>query len=234
MQDKKVKKDQEIIKHLGIIVSGSRAWARARNLPIAEGYKKTFSKILPISKIFFKYKIENLSFLIFTNEQWKQFEQETSFLLQAFNRWMTSILESEEKEELDYKIIFSGNTQELPIAISENILKIKNLTKHFGPHTINLGINYDGQDEIVESVLKIQNKKLDQKQIHKGMIRKYLYNGDLCDVDAIVNLSSRTQSQGFLMWQSMDARQIVLRKFWPDLEKVDVIKILQEYYASDY
>jgi undecaprenyl diphosphate synthase len=70
---------------------------------------------------------------------------------------------------------------------------------------------------------------LDAEQVHEGMMRKYLYSGDLGDPDIIVRTSGEQRLSGFLLWQSAYAELMFMQKYWPDFEEIDAEKILAEY-----
>ena len=74
-----------------------------------------------------------------------------------------------------------------------------------------------------------RQKQLTEEQIHDGIIRKYLYQGQLPDPDIIVRTGGEQRLSNFLLWQSAYSELIFLKKYWPDFEEMDVINVLDEY-----
>ena len=70
---------------------------------------------------------------------------------------------------------------------------------------------------------------LNEEQVHDGIIRKYLYQGQLPDPDIIVRAGGEQRISNFLLWQSAYTELFFLKKYWPDFEEMDVINILDEY-----
>jgi undecaprenyl diphosphate synthase len=128
-----------------------------------------------------------------------------------------------------YRIVFSGRINELPGDLPTACKELEFLTKMRKGGIINLCINYNGRQEIVDATKRMIRAGIDIDQIHEGMFRKYLYRKDLGDLDIVVNTSGRKNNSGFLMWQSVGAKNIFLKKYWPDFEERDVEMIINYY-----
>lgn len=104
-----------------------------------------------------------------------------------------------------------------------------NKTKQNAKAVLNICLNYGGRAEIVDAMRKMLKNNIKLEQIHEGMIKKYLYNGDLGDPDIIVRTSGEQRLSGFQLWQSAYSELMFMNKYWPDFEKQDVDVILAEY-----
>ncbi len=220
-------KDKNIPKHVGIIMDGNRRWAMERNLLTFEGHLKGYQKMRESKEWFFARGVEIISYFAFSTENWNRSREEVNYLMKLLEEALQK--EGEEAVEKGYKVLISGRIDELPGDLPELCYDAMNKTKPGRNGTINICLNYGGRAEIVDAVKKIFKNNIELEQIHEGMIRKHLYNGDLSDPDIIVRTSGEERISGFLLWESSYAELMFMKKFWPEFEEHDVNLILEEY-----
>ena len=223
----KDKKEKNIPAHIGIIMDGNRRWARERNLSIAEGHLKGYEKLKSTVSWFFSRGVKVLSFFVFSTENWNRAQEEVNYLMKLLSRAIAE--EGESAQKNGYKILISGRIDELPGDLPEICYEAVNKTKGGQSGTLNICLNYGGRAEIVDAARKMIKNNIEVDQVHEGMVRKYLYNGDLPDIDVIVRTSGEQRLSGFQLWQSAYSELIFLKKYWPDFEEYDVDLVLSEY-----
>lgn len=221
------KSKRNIPDHVGIIMDGNRRWARERNLPTLEGHRKGYEKMRLAPKWFFDRGVGILSVFAFSTENWNRSREEVNYLMKLIKRAFTEDLEEMEKK--GYRIVFSGRIDELPGDLPEVCAQVVDRTKANQAGILNICLNYGGRPEIIDAVRKIVKNKIGLDQIHEGMIRKYLYNGNLSDPDIIVRASGEQRISGFQLWQSAYSELMFIKKYWPDFEEADADLILEEY-----
>jgi len=215
------------LNHLGLIMDGNRRWARERNLPIFEGHLKGFKKVQEAPDWFFSRGVKILSIFVFSTENWNRAHDEVNYLMKLIKKTVDE--EIERIQEKKYKILISGRLDDLPGDLPEACLDLMDKTKNKGGGILNICLNYGGRAEIVDALRKMIKNKVDFKQVHEGLIRKYLYFGELGDPDIIVRTSGEQRLSGFQLWQSAYSELMFLKKYWPDFEESDVDLILNEY-----
>lgn len=216
-----------MLKHVGIIADGNCRWASERHLDIGEGYKICYEKILEISEILFKKKIEIISFFLFPKNKWELGEEEMSRLIKLFRDF---ILENQDEIiERDWRILASGKINDFPGDFPEIFYDLISKTKFGKAGTINIYLNYDGREEILDAIKKMIKNNIELDQIHDGMIRKYLYNGGLSDPDLIIRTGGVRELSGFQIWQTVNSELVFFNKYWPEFEGIDILKILDTY-----
>lgn len=213
--------------HVGIIPDGNRRWAKERNLSNFVGHEKGYAKIQQAANWFFARGVSIVSVFVFSAENWNREKEEVNYLMKLLRQMIGE--EAERAALKNFKILISGRVDELPGDLPDACFEAMEKTKNGAGGILNICINYGGRAEIVDAVKKIMNNKIEPEQIHEGMIRKYLYNGDLPDLDLIVRTSGEQHLSGFELWQSTDSELIFLKKYWPDFETGDVEMILEEY-----
>ncbi len=214
-------------KHIGLIMDGNRRWAQERNLPTLEGHLAGYEKIRQAPDWVFSRGVKILSIFAFSTENWNRSRGEVNYLMKLLKKAIDE--ELEEMNKKGYKILMSGRIDELPGDLPESCLEAINKTKANTKGTLNICLNYGGRVEIIDVIRKMIKNKIKLEQVHEGMIRKYLYNGDLRDPDIIVRTSGEKRLSGFQLWQGAYSELFFIKKYWPDFEETDVDLILEEY-----
>lgn len=213
--------------HVGIIMDGNRRWAKERNLPTLEGHLRGYEKIKQAPDWFFVRGVKILSVFAFSTENWNRSRDEVNYLMKLIKKAIDEELEIAQKK--GYQVLISGRIDELPGDLPESCLKIMNDTKTNSKGILNVCLNYGGRAEIIDAVKKMIKNKVTDEQIHEGMIRKYLYQGELSDPDIIIRTSGEQRLSGFQLWKSAYSELMFIKKYWPDFEESDVGLILDEY-----
>ena len=222
IQNKKI-----VPNHVGLIMDGNRRWAKERNLPTLEGHLRGYEKFRQVPSWFFARGVKTVSVFAFSTENWKRSQEEVNYLMKLLGR----AIENELKimEEKKYRIVISGRIDELPGNLPDACRELMDKTKHKKDMLLNVCINYGGRAEIVDALQKMIKNKVEPEQVHEGMIKKYLYFGDIPDPDLIVRTSGEQRLSGFLLWQSAYSEFVFLKKFWPEIEERDVDVIISEF-----
>src|SRR3989338_4879301 len=213
--------------HVGLIMDGNRRWARERNLSQLEGHRRGYAKMKEATDWFFLRGVKVLSVYAFSTENWSRAKEEVSYLMALLEQGIKEL--SEDFKKKDYRVLFSGRLDELPGELPSLCEEAMEKTKTNLSGTFNICFNYGGRPELIDAVKKIIKHQLTEEQIHEGIIRKYLYNGQLPDPDIIVRTAGEQRLSNFLLWQSAYSELLFFKKYWPDFEEMDVINILDEY-----
>jgi undecaprenyl diphosphate synthase len=222
------KKEEKIIPtHIGIIMDGNRRWARERNLPTFEGHLKGYEVMKKIPDWFFKRGVKVLSVFAFSTENWTRAQEEVNYLMKLLKRAIEE--ETDEAIKKNYRILISGKIDELPGDLPESCQEVISKTKNGQKGTLNICLNYGGRPEILDAIKKIIKNGIEVEQVHEGIVRKYLYNGELPDPDMIVRTSGEERISGFMLWQASYSEFFFMKKNWPEFEETDVDNILSEY-----
>ncbi|MDD4901073.1 MAG: polyprenyl diphosphate synthase [Patescibacteria group bacterium] len=221
-------KNKNIPVHIGIIMDGNRRWAKERNLPAFEGHAKGYEKMRSAPAWFFSRGVGVVSFYAFSTENWNRQQAEVNYLMKLLEQAVETNLREQAQKE-GFKVLISGRLEELPGDLPAKCLAVAAETKANKNGVVNLCLNYGGRAEITDAVRKMIKNKVEPEQVHEGMIKKYLYNGDLSDPDIIIRTSGEQRLSGFLTWQSVYSELFFLKKYWPDFEETDVEAVLREY-----
>ena len=218
-------------KHIAIIMDGNRRWAKKRNLPVALGHKegaKTLEKIVRYAN---KIGIKYITVYAFSTENWKRTEEEVNSLMTLFQNYLDDYSKRADSENIKVKII--GSRENLSNKMIDKIEKCMERTKNNTGITFNIALNYGGRDEIVAAVKEIAQKvkqnEIEIKDITEELISSNLYTKGQPDPDLLIRTSGELRLSNFLPWQLVYSEFLFLDKYWPDFSEKDLDEAIEVY-----
>ena len=205
---------QEIIpSHIGIIMDGNGRWAKQRGQIRSAGHREGLNAAKAIVKAASDMGLRNLSLYVFSTENWKRTEDEVSFLMVLIKSYLKK--EYQFYKDNSIRVVHSGDLSRLPEDIQKEIKTVKEQTSHFTGLTVNLLINYGGQDEVVRSV-NSHIKNNPGQPITAEILWSSLDNPELPPVDLLIRTGGEKRISNFLIWQTAYSELYFSDKLWPD------------------
>ena len=211
-------------KHIAIIMDGNRRWAKNKNLPVSLGHKegaKTLEKVVRYAN---KIGIKYITVYAFSTENWKRTTEEVTALMNLFQSYLDDYSKRADSENIKVKII--GNRQGLSEKMQKSIEKCMERTKDNTGIVFNIALNYGGRDEILGAVKniakKIQNNEVKIEDITEQMISDNLYTANQPDPDLLIRTSGELRLSNFLPWQLAYTEFLFVDKNWPDFNEKDL------------
>jgi undecaprenyl diphosphate synthase len=228
----KLGKNENLPKHIGLILDGNRRWARKKGLDINFGHLEGYKTVTNILESFFKAGIRYLSIYALSLENYqKRSKEELQYIYKVIMKAVARIKEEPiiKKEKIKFNVI--GRVQLLPEDVQEKIMEVIEYTKDHQNAFINLCLMYDGQAEIVDAVKGIVKDGISYKDIDKKMIKKYLYTKNFPELDYIIRtgMEDGARISGFLIWDASYAEFKFRNEYWPDYNERMLIEDLNEY-----
>ncbi|WP_297405894.1 isoprenyl transferase [uncultured Cetobacterium sp.] len=214
--------------HIAIIMDGNGRWAKQKGMPRTYGHKAgadTLRKILSYSgEIGVKY----LTVYAFSTENWKRAKEEVDTLMFLFKAYLKS-----EKKTLmknNVRFLVSGREEGVSKDLLKEIKKLEEETKDNTGITLNIAFNYGGRSEIVDAINKmIENN---ETNITEETVEKYLYT-KIPDPELVIRTSGEMRISNFLLWQIAYSEIYVTESYWPDFNKEELIKAIENYSKRD-
>ena len=202
-------------------MDGNGRWASKNNLKKKEGHKAGIKACINLIKRINKLDvhINELSFYVFSSENWKRSLSEINNLFNLIEEFYQEFEITAQNYNL--KIRHYGSRKKLSKKILYIIDDVTKKTKKNTSTAINLVFNYGGRDEIVSSV-----KKISPGKINKNNITKNLYTSISKDPDLIIRTGGELRLSNFMLWQSAYSELYFTKKLWPDFNITDLKKIL--------
>ena len=218
-------------KHIAIIMDGNRRWARHKKLPIKLGHKQGAETLKKIVRYANKIGIQYITVYAFSTENWKRSEEEVNALMSLLENYLDDFAKEADTENIVIKVL--GNMSQLSQSLQNSIERTVNRTKNNTGTIFSIALNYGGRDEIVNAVKNIandvKNEKLNIENINEELVSNYLYTKDIPDPDLLIRTSGEIRLSGFLPWQLVYSEFLFLDKLWPDFSSEDLDYAIEIY-----
>jgi len=214
-------------RHVGIVMDGNGRWAQARGLPRVAGHRAGTENIRRVLRAATEFGISALTIYAFSTENWARPPAEVSALMRLLGEVIR-------RELVDLHangvcIRHSGRLEGIAPNLQRQIQKAVALTSNNDRIILNVAFNYGGRAEIVDAVQHIMRDGHAPETMNEALISRYLYTGDLPDVDLIIRTAGEYRLSNFLIWQAAYAEYYATPAFWPDFDEAELAKALLEF-----
>lgn len=218
--------------HVAFIMDGNGRWAKLRGLPRHFGHHEACKRIIEIFETCREFNIKYMSVYAFSTENWNRPQDEIDHLMDYLEEFF--------HKEIDYldsigtKIRVSGDLsriRERTRVICQNAI---DRTKNNSTWVINVCLNYGGRDDIVRAAKKIAEDYkngviADLSQVDEKKFADYLYTAGMPDIDLMIRTSGEQRLSNYLLYQNAYAEFVFTQTKWPDFNRAEFIKCLQEF-----
>ena len=223
--------ENNLPKHIAIIMDGNRRWAKEKKLPIKLGHKEGAKTVEKIVKYANEIGIKYITVYAFSTENWKRSEEEVSNLMALLKTYVEKFSKVANTENIKLNII--GDITALDEDLQKSINESMNKTKDNTGIVFNIAFNYGGRAEILNAIKNIandvKNNVIDIENINEDLIENYLYTKNMPDPDLLIRTSGEIRTSGFLTWQTVYTEFVFLEKNWPDFNEQDLDKCIEIY-----
>ena len=212
------------IKHVAIIMDGNGRWGLKKNKSRNYGHKKGLDIVQEIISETIKQKIKFLTLYAFSTENWKRPKKEIRFLFALLQDFLFKKTDELYKNGIKLKII--GNKNVFNKKLINVLNKSEKKTKKNKKLQINLALNYGSKSEIINSINLLKKNKIN---FNEKNLEKFLYTSDCPDPDILIRTGNTKRLSNFLLWQIAYSEIYFEKKLWPDFNKNDYNKILNNF-----
>ncbi len=223
--------DNKVPKHVGIVLDGNRRFAKRLMLKPWKGHEWGYEKVKKLLDWAKELDIKELTLYTFSVENFNRPKEEFDYIMDLARKAFDEFKKDERVEKNKIRINFLGRIWMFPKDIQEKMQHLVEKTKDNNGFILNFAMAYGGRAEIIDATKKIaqaiKEGKLDIDQINEEIFAKNLYTES--EPDLIIRTSGEKRTSGFMLWQGSYAEWCFVDKFWPDFEKEDLMKAIEDY-----
>ena len=227
--------ENNLPKHIAIIMDGNGRWAKQRGLPRTMGHRAGIKSVRRVVEACVELKVPVLTLYAFSVENWQRPKLEIHTLMRLLSEFLEK--EIDEMNEHDICFMAIGRLGELPDFVKTRLSRTIEATSRNKGLVLNLALNYGGRSEIVDAVKKIAQKvrrsELNPEEINEASFSQFLYTQGIPDPDLLIRTSGEMRVSNFLLWQISYSEIVVTKKLWPDFNKNDLEKAIQEFQTRE-
>ena len=222
---------EKIPTHIGIIMDGNGRWAQARGLPRLAGHRAGTENLRRVIEACIEFGIKYLTIYAFSTENWGRPSDEVQGLLGIFEDVIDR--ELQELRDQGVQLRHLGRLDRLKPGFREKVLRAIEFTKSNDRLVLNIAFNYGGRDEIVCAIQAMIRDGVQAEAVTDELVSQYLFTAGVPDPDMIIRTSGELRASNFLVWQGAYSEWYFPATYWPDFDRQELLRALQEYDQRD-
>ena len=221
----------DIPRHIAIIMDGNGRWAKERGLPRREGHRAGAESVREITDTCIELGVEYLTLYAFSSENWNRPEAEIKALMALLDRFLSEKAKDLKKQNI--RLLAIGQIDRLPAKTRALLSRIMAETAGHTTMTLVLALSYGGREEIISAARSLAADAaagtVSPEEIDGPLFASRLQTAGIPDPDLLVRTSGEMRVSNFLLWQISYAEIVIVKKFWPDFRRNDLIEAVREY-----
>jgi undecaprenyl diphosphate synthase len=221
---------EQLPKHIAIIMDGNGRWAKKRFLPRVAGHVKGVNTFKQIVTHCNDLSIKVLTVFAFGRENWNRPQEEVGFLMKL----MLKRLNQEIRELTEKNVIlrFIGDRTRLNQPLQESINNAEKQTQTNTGLTLNICLDYSGQYDILQAVNRIIQQQV-KTPITEEIFAQYLLTQDLPSPELLIRTSGENRISNFMLWQTAYSELYFTDVLWPDFSPAELDNALNWYIGRE-
>jgi undecaprenyl diphosphate synthase len=221
--------------HVAIIMDGNGRWAQKRLLSRILGHEKGSEAVRMAVRTCRELGIAFLTLYAFSTENWQRSKAEVDGLMRLLRRFLKTELPEMLQNNIRLHVI--GRTERLPLDIQQTLSQAMAATQANTALQLNLALSYGGRDEITRAAralaAEVQAGLIGPEDISEERVAACLDTRGIPDPDILIRTGGDMRISNFLLWQLAYTEFFITSTLWPDFNREQFLKILDEFQARE-
>jgi undecaprenyl diphosphate synthase len=221
----------QIPKHIAIVMDGNGRWAKQQGLARTEGHARGEAALLDVVAGAIEAGVTHISAYAFSTENWKRSPDEVRFLM-GFNRDVIR-RRRDQMNEWGVRVRWAGRRPRLWKSVIDELEAAEHMTASNRVLTLTMCVNYGGRAEIADAAraiaLKVASGELAAEKVTEKTVAAHLDEPDMPDVDLFWRSSGEQRTSNFLPWQAAYAELVFSDVLWPEVDRRHLWAAIEEY-----
>jgi tritrans,polycis-undecaprenyl-diphosphate synthase [geranylgeranyl-diphosphate specific] len=226
--------DEELPKHISIIMDGNRRFAWNQQIETKIGHQRGKEKLKQVMDWVLDLNIPYLSVYALSTENIKERNQaELESLYELYCNGLNEMANDPNIHNMKVKVQAVGRLEMLPENVRKAIQNIEEKTSEYSDFLFTVCLAYGGREEIVDAVRKVAEEhskgEIKLEEIDTNKISSKLYTANLPDPDLVIRTSGEERISNFLLWQIAYSELYFTDVHWPSFSKQDLYEAIDSY-----
>ncbi len=232
---KEILDDNNIPRHIAIIMDGNGRWAKKKGVQRFFGHKNAIEAIRQATEGAAEIGVKYLTLYAFSTENWNRPANEVNALMNL----LVSTIRKETNTLLKNNIVLNavGDIEDLPESCRRELEEAIEHTSHNGGMLLTLALSYGGRKEILNACKKIALDYADYpdkiSEIDEKVFQGYLHTANMPDPEMMIRTSGESRISNFLLWQLAYSELVFVDTLWPDFRKKHLHQAIAEYQKRE-
>lgn len=227
--------ENNLPKHVAIIMDGNGRWAKNRGLPRIAGHRAGVKTLQQIVNFSATQGIRVLTVYAFSSENWKRPRTEVSMLMELFSISLQQRFK--ELHDNNVKLRFIGDLSSAPKKLRKSMIYRENLTNNNTGLELVVAVNYGGRWDITNAFKKLSKEihdgNIKRADVDEALIGKFMCLADLPEPDLFIRTGGEMRVSNYLLWQLAYTEFYFDACLWPDFDQAKFTTALQWYVGRE-
>ena len=223
--------NNNIPKHIAIIMDGNGRWAKAHSLPRIAGHKEGIDSVRAITKKCGDIGVKHLSLYTFSSENWHRPKNEVKALMRLL--LVTIRREIKDLNKNNVRLSTIGNMGDLPDDARKGMEEGLKITENNTGLNLILALSYGGRQEILKMVqsiaMKAVNGEIAPETLSESDIINELDTVEIPDPDLLIRTGGERRISNFLLWQIAYSEIYVTDIYWPEFREKALLDAVADF-----
>jgi len=225
----------KIPQHIAIIMDGNGRWAKQKKMPRNYGHMQGSKRVEEICRAAYELGVKYLTIYAFSTENWSRPEDEVKTLMKILRDYLKESVKKASDNNMRVRVI--GDRERLDEDIRASIEHLEEVSANNTGLNFQIALNYGGRDEMLRAIRRLaaecRDGKMSPEDIDDKLFSSYLDTSDIPDPDFMIRTSGEQRLSNFLSWQTAYSEFYFPEVLWPDFDKKELKKAIEEYTKRD-
>ena len=237
--------EEQVPRHVAVIMDGNSRWAERRRLPRTIGHERGVNALRGVVKCCVSWGVRTLTVFAFSQENWGRNQMEVEELMALVETTMRDELPLLVKEGVRVEVI--GDLSKVNVGVREAVARAVEATKENDALRLVIALSYGGRQDIVQAARALA-RKVAAGEIHPDDIDEDAISAHLSthDADAAANDARFTQApdllirtsgeqrlSNFLLWDLAYTELYFANTMWPEFGEAELRRAIHAYAKRD-
>jgi len=212
--------NQEVPRHIAIVMDGNGRWAVRRGMPRSAGHRAVARVARNLVERASELDVECLTLFAFSSENWHRPPREVRVLLDLFLR--TIRREIAELRANGVRLHFVGERRRFSAALQRNMRRAEELTAANKSLDLVIAVDYGGRWDIVQAARRlaeqVERGELGADQVDDDRYARMLSLSAFPPPDLFIRTGGERRLSNFLLWDLAYTEMYFSDILWPDFD----------------
>lgn len=223
--------NDNIPRHIAVIMDGNGRWARKRAMPRHAGHRAGVTSVRKSVELAAQRGVEYLTLFAFSSENWARPREEVSKLMGLFVEALQR--EVDELHRNNVRLEFIGAREQLQAGLVKKIADAEAQTQANTGLRLIIAVAYGGRWDILQAVRKVASKvaagDIGVEDIDDALLARELQLRNMPDPDLLIRTGGEQRISNFLLWNLAYAELWFCDALWPDFGEQEFDEALAFY-----